>query len=275
MTSPGETTTADVSHDLILLARTTWRSLALDRKSERGLAPRPALCAPGGSGAGIATALLRAAAEHVQAQGAEMLELEVLESNTARRAALRAAWLPDRSSGCSQCRPQRSSTRGPDGPSFGFVHVQTDDVETVEAGRRQGAPARAGRRGRERLGRVRADATDAVTRHGSRRLAKELSYTSGGVVLSLGVEDGAVVRYVLFDRGADVDEYLSVPEYYGDAAAGRRVCARCEPDRGRSPDRRRPEARARGRANRRLARRAAARAGAVRANRRRSMGVQP
>jgi hypothetical protein len=24
-----------------------------------------------------------------------------------------------------------------------------------------------------------------------------------------------VVRYDLFDRGADVDEYLSVPEYFG------------------------------------------------------------
>ena len=39
------------------------------------------------------------------------------------------------------------------------------------------------------------------------RLAKELSYANGGVVLALGVEDGALVRYTLFDRGAVVDEY--------------------------------------------------------------------
>ena len=36
----------------------------------------------------------------------------------------------------------------------------------------------------------------------------------GGVVLAIGVEDGAVVRYALFDRGGDVDEYASVPEYF-------------------------------------------------------------
>ncbi|HZT52988.1 MAG TPA: hypothetical protein VE995_01245, partial [Gaiellaceae bacterium] len=51
-------------------------------------------------------------------------------------------------------------------------------------------------------------------------LAKELSYTTSGVVLALGVERGAVVRYHLFDRGADVDEYLSVPEFYGPLPPG-------------------------------------------------------
>jgi hypothetical protein len=67
--------------------------------------------------------------------------------------------------------------------------------------------------------RVRSDAADADPAI-LKRLAKELSYTSGGVVLSLGVERGAVVRYDLFDRGADVDEYLSVPEYYGELPPG-------------------------------------------------------
>jgi hypothetical protein len=62
--------------------------------------------------------------------------------------------------------------------------------------------------------RVRSDATDADPER-LKALAKELSYTAGGVTLSLGVQRGAVVRYDLFDRGSDVDEYLSVPEYYG------------------------------------------------------------
>src|SRR6185437_3150518 len=62
--------------------------------------------------------------------------------------------------------------------------------------------------------RVRSDMTDADPAR-LKSLAKELSYTTGGVVLSLGIERGAVVRYDLFDRGSDVDEYLSVPEYYG------------------------------------------------------------
>jgi hypothetical protein len=67
--------------------------------------------------------------------------------------------------------------------------------------------------------RVRSDATDADPTK-LKSLAKELSYTTGGVVLSLGIERGVVVRYDLFDRGADVDEYLSVPEYFGPLPPG-------------------------------------------------------
>jgi hypothetical protein len=48
-----------------------------------------------------------------------------------------------------------------------------------------------------------------------RRLGQELSYRTGGVVLTLGVEDGALVRYVLLDRGAVADEYASLPEFHG------------------------------------------------------------
>jgi hypothetical protein len=67
--------------------------------------------------------------------------------------------------------------------------------------------------------RVRSDATDAEPER-LKALAKELSYTTGGVVLSLGVDRGVVVRYDLFDKGADVDEYLSVPEYFGPLPPG-------------------------------------------------------
>jgi hypothetical protein len=51
-------------------------------------------------------------------------------------------------------------------------------------------------------------------------LARELSFTVAGVTLALGVERGAVVRYHLYDRGSDVDEYLSVPEFYGPLPPG-------------------------------------------------------
>ena len=53
-----------------------------------------------------------------------------------------------------------------------------------------------------------------------RRLATEISDRLGAVVLTLGVEDGEVVRYVLLERGSVVDEYLSVPEYYGPLPPG-------------------------------------------------------
>jgi hypothetical protein len=42
----------------------------------------------------------------------------------------------------------------------------------------------------------------------------------GAVTLSIGVEHGSVVRYLLYERGRMVDEYLSVPEQYGELAPG-------------------------------------------------------
>ena len=47
-----------------------------------------------------------------------------------------------------------------------------------------------------------------------------MSYRTGGVVLTLGIEDGALVRYVLLDRGAVADEYASLPEYHGPLPPG-------------------------------------------------------
>ncbi len=41
-----------------------------------------------------------------------------------------------------------------------------------------------------------------------------------GVSVALSLEDGAVVRYVLFDNGSMVDEYLSVPDYFGELPPG-------------------------------------------------------
>jgi hypothetical protein len=42
----------------------------------------------------------------------------------------------------------------------------------------------------------------------------------GAVVLLIGVEEGKVVRFVFFERGRVMDEYLSVPEYHGPLPPG-------------------------------------------------------
>jgi ribosomal protein S18 acetylase RimI-like enzyme len=194
---------------------------ALDRKGDRTWFLDLLYVRPAARGRGLGTELLRTAAAYVKEQGAEMLALEVLESNTA------AKRLYDRLGFKTVERRLAMPVDGlvvdETGPTFGAVHVQTDDVEKV---RRDAAKVL---RMEPDVGagngwvRVRSDATDADPAR-LKTLAKELSYTSGGVVISLGVERGAVVRYDLFDRGADVDEYLSVPEYYrplppGDAYA--------------------------------------------------------
>src|SRR5919201_2135853 len=121
------------------------------------------------------------------------------------------------------------SERAPAGASFGSVHVQTDNETAVEQAVRKYVP-RFGRSGGSvvvgpRNGWV-AIYDELCDREPGvlRRLGSELSNAIGAITVTIGVEEGAVVRYNLFERGAVVDEYMSVPEYYkplppGDAIA--------------------------------------------------------
>jgi hypothetical protein len=106
-------------------------------------------------------------------------------------------------------------------PSYGSIHVQTDDVEAVVTAVRRYVPRLPGRsRGsvvlppRDGWSAVHDELCDREPEM-LRRLAVELSNRSGSLVLTMGVEEGRVVRYIALDRGRVVDEYLSVPEYYG------------------------------------------------------------
>jgi hypothetical protein len=166
---------------------------------------------------GIGKELLRAAAEWARLQGADDLELVVPESGADsvhmyERLGFRTVQRLLSASVDALLQPE-------DGPTFGAVHVQTDDVDKVH---RDAVKFLREEPEIEPVGgwiRVRSDGTDADAERLT-ALAKELSYTSASVALSLGVERGAVVRYNLFDRGADVDEYLSVPEFYGELPPG-------------------------------------------------------
>jgi hypothetical protein len=111
-------------------------------------------------------------------------------------------------------------------PSFGSIHVQTDDVDAVVRGVRQFVPRMPGnsqgsvvsppRNGWVTVYDELADREPEMLR----RLARELSDRMGAVVLLLGVEEGEVVRFVLFERGRVMDEYLSVPEHHGELPPG-------------------------------------------------------
>jgi ribosomal protein S18 acetylase RimI-like enzyme len=169
---------------------------------------------------GIAAQLVREVVTRLREAGAEMLEMEVLASNVEARAIYERWGLKPVELTLGAPLAELEQRLAPaDGPTFGFVHIQTDDVEKV----RRDAVKVLRLEPDVEVGsgwvRVRSDATDADAEK-LKSLAKELSYTSGGVVLSLGIQRGAVVRYDLFDRGADVDEYLSVPEYYGPLPPG-------------------------------------------------------
>ena len=60
------------------------------------------------------------------------------------------------------------------------------------------------------------------------RLGRELSNATGLVVFTIGVEDATAVHYIAFERGRTLDEYLSVPEFYGPLPPGD-VVALAEP----------------------------------------------
>ena len=61
------------------------------------------------------------------------------------------------------------------------------------------------------------------------RLAEDLSDRLGVVVVALAVERGAVVRFRLYERGRMVDEYLSLPAFYGDLDRGDELALEANP----------------------------------------------
>ena len=130
---------------------------------------------------------------------------------------------------------RRDLDRRPRGKSFGAVHVQTDDLPAVQRAVDGFTPLRAGgsegsvvvppRSGWISVYDELADRDPTALR----RLARELSDRLGAVVLALGVEEGAVVRYLLLDRGRLLDEYLSIQEYYGPLPSGEVVALAANP----------------------------------------------
>lgn len=176
---------------------------------------------------GIAGELVRELVERLRAAGVESLELEVRADNPDARSVyerwgFEPAMLVLTADAAELAR--RVGPR-PNGPTFGSVHVQTDDRAAVERtvakivprlGRSAGTEVSSARNGWIAVYDQLCDGDPKLLQ----RLARELSYATGAPSLALGVEEGAVVRYALYDRGGVVDEYLSVPEHYGPLPPG-------------------------------------------------------
>jgi hypothetical protein len=120
-------------------------------------------------------------------------------------------------------------------PSFGSIHVQTDDLDGVVRAVRQFVPRLpGGSQGSAVLPPSDGwtSAYDELTDREPemlRRLAREISDRMGAFVLTMGLEEGSVVRYVALDRGRVVDEYLSVPEQYGPLPPGEVIALGANP----------------------------------------------
>jgi ribosomal protein S18 acetylase RimI-like enzyme len=176
---------------------------------------------------GIGTELMREVLAAFRAEGIHHLDLEVLASNHVARS-LYARWgLKDEvviMVGSVAALEEKLGRQ--EAGSFGSIHIQSDDLSAVDQAVRQFVP---------RLPGGSKGSLVAPPRHGwiavyddvcdrnpemLRRLARELSDRMGAVTLLLGVEREELVRMILFERGRIVDEYLSVPEFYGPLPPG-------------------------------------------------------
>jgi GNAT superfamily N-acetyltransferase len=177
---------------------------------------------------GVAKALLGEVAAWGVERGAVTMTLEVLATNVDARAVYDRLGFEEESRilfAPLEAVAERVAAL-PRGASFGSIHVQTDDADAVARAVSQYVPRLPGgsagsvvlgpRNGWTAVHDELCDREPAMLR----RLALELSDRMGAVVLLLGVEEGQVARYVLFERGSIVDEYLSVPEYHGPLPPG-------------------------------------------------------
>ena len=173
-------------------------------------------------GRGIGRALLAELVAPARGAGLEHVSLEVLVRNPdARRLYERLGFLPVDLFMVAPLGAFAERVASEERPeSYASLHVQTDDEAGVERAVTQFMP----RVGRTDWTEVAAGRNGWVTvvdelcdhdRSAQRRLGTELSERLGVPVVALALEEDAVVRYLLFDRGRMVDEYLSVPTYYG------------------------------------------------------------
>ena len=176
---------------------------------------------------GIGTELIREVLAAFRSLGIEHLDLDVQASNSVARS-LYARWgLKDEvviMTGTVDGLEAKLGSQ--EAGSFGSIHIQSDDLSAVEQAVRQFVPRLpGGSRGSfvapPRNGWI-AVYDDVCDRNPEmlRRLARELCDRMGAVTALLGVEREELVRMILFERGRIVDEYLSVPEFYGPLPPG-------------------------------------------------------
>jgi ribosomal protein S18 acetylase RimI-like enzyme len=171
---------------------------------------------------GVAAALVRGVVSRFADDGADVLELDVQVGNAVARAAYERWGFRATDLRLAAPLAELEARLAPRerGRSFGSIHAQTDDERAVRnvverflprLGRSAGTEVTPPRNGWITVYDELADRD----RSAQRRLAGEVSQALGAVVVAVALEEEAVVRFLMFERGLMVDEYLSVPAYYG------------------------------------------------------------
>ncbi|MGZ4290132.1 MAG: N-acetyltransferase family protein [Gaiellaceae bacterium] len=180
---------------------------------------------------GVAKALLRECTLHAREQGARFVSLDVLQANERAIAVWRRLGFEESAylMAMPLDRLERRLDDRPAGTQRASTHVQTDDELSVERAVAQFVP---------RLESPQATATESWIRivdsvfdrdrDAHARFAKELSERLGAVTVALA-QEGEVVRFRLYERGRMVDEYLSVPAYYGELPKGDELALEANP----------------------------------------------
>jgi len=176
---------------------------------------------------GIGTELMRRVLAAFRDLEVEQIDLDVQASNAVARS-LYARWgLRDEvviMTGSIADLEARLGSQ--EASSFGSIHVQSDDLSAVEQAVRQFVPRLPGYSRGSILAPPRNGwigvYDDVCDRNPDmlRRLARELCDRIGAVTCLMGLEREELVRMILFERGSIVDEYLSVPEFYGPLPPG-------------------------------------------------------
>lgn len=175
---------------------------------------------------GVASALVAEFAARALAAGSEHVTLDVDVTNEVGQMAWQRLGFTEFSKRLYAPAAALEARTGPaeSGESYASLHVQTDDVASVEAAAAKYLPRFGG--GEARVAGplngwsvLYSDLSDR-DRQARHRLASELSNATGAVVCTLAVEAGRVVRFVFYERGSVVDEYQSVPEYFGPLPPG-------------------------------------------------------
>jgi len=181
-------------------------------------------------GQGIGRELMRRTSEAALAHGSTHVVLDVDSQNRDAIAFYEHLGFEEGAKILRAAVDELLREREPPPETVGALHVQTDDAQAVERVVSDFLP-RLVRGASVQVERGRAWTVVRMDPFGQdvlRKLGVELSYRFGVTVL-LTLEAGAVVRFVVHDRGRMVDEYLSVPEYFGPLPPGDALALRANP----------------------------------------------
>ena len=182
---------------------------------------------------GVAKALLAACGRAAREQGATHLSLGVLVTNALAESVWRRLGFEPVELVLAQSLDALDVRLGdvPAGPSRASTHAQTDDRESVERAIAHFVPRLAEVEVRDASnGWIRVvDPLLDGDRDAQSRLAADLSDRLGAVVIALALEHGAVVRFRLYESGLMLDEYLSLPAFYGELDRGEALALEANP----------------------------------------------